>query len=107
MMSAHGPLARPGLEQAGDSDGDYPATAPTPPEVPTPSSPATERARPLGLPSATALVIGSIIGTSLFTKVRLGQVAEPVELPAGTGNADGPCRADRPLTVRRTEYRVK
>ena len=29
--------------------------------------PANERARALGLPSATALVIGSIIGTGVFT----------------------------------------
>ena len=42
-------------------------TTATPPEAPTPSSPATERARALGLPSATALVIGSIIGTGVFT----------------------------------------
>jgi APA family basic amino acid/polyamine antiporter len=42
-------------------------TTATPPEAPTPSPPATERARALGLPSATALVIGSIIGTGVFT----------------------------------------
>ena len=40
-----------------------------PPEVPeaTPPSPAARAARALGLPSATALVIGSIIGTGVFT----------------------------------------
>lgn len=32
-----------------------------------PPSPLTERARALGLPSATALVIGSIVGTGVFT----------------------------------------
>ena len=39
------------------------------PEVPeaTPPSPAARAARALGLPSATALVIGSIIGTGVFT----------------------------------------
>ncbi|MGO9196204.1 MAG: APC family permease [Acidimicrobiales bacterium] len=38
--------------------------APPPPEQ---QSPLQERARALGLPSATALVIGSIIGTGVFT----------------------------------------
>ena len=42
-------------------------TKATTPQAPTPDSPATERARALGLPSATALVIGSIIGTGVFT----------------------------------------
>jgi basic amino acid/polyamine antiporter, APA family len=35
--------------------------------TPTSTSPAQARARALGLPSATALVIGSIIGTGVFT----------------------------------------
>lgn len=35
--------------------------------TPAPTSPATARARALGLPSASALVIGSIIGTGVFT----------------------------------------
>ena len=46
------------------------AIAPTsqaPSPLTPPASPATERARALGLPSATALVIGSIIGTGVFT----------------------------------------
>jgi APA family basic amino acid/polyamine antiporter len=52
------------------------APAPTPPlpkprsngqPVTLPESPADARARSLGLPSATALVIGSIIGTGVFT----------------------------------------
>ncbi|MGD0379091.1 MAG: amino acid permease [Acidimicrobiales bacterium] len=45
----------------------HPTADTTTPEAPTPGSPATERARALGLPSATALVIGSIIGTGVFT----------------------------------------
>jgi basic amino acid/polyamine antiporter, APA family len=47
------------------------ALAPTKPpsdlETPQAASPTTERARALGLSSATALVIGSIIGTGVFT----------------------------------------
>ena len=39
----------------------------TPSPAPPPASPASQRARALGLPSATALVIGSIIGTGVFT----------------------------------------
>jgi len=42
------------------------ASSPPNPGAP-PSSPAEDRARALGLPSATALVIGSIIGTGVFT----------------------------------------
>src|SRR5688500_20324380 len=42
--------------------------APTAPPAPTtPPSPLDQRARALGLPSATALVVGSIIGTGVFT----------------------------------------
>src|SRR6266702_6583058 len=41
---------------------------PRPRSEPMPAaSPAERRARSLGLPSATALVIGSIIGTGVFT----------------------------------------
>jgi basic amino acid/polyamine antiporter, APA family len=39
----------------------------TPSPTTPPVSPANDRARALGLPSATALVIGSIIGTGVFT----------------------------------------
>ena len=39
----------------------------TPSPTTPPVSPANEQARALGLPSATALVIGSIIGTGVFT----------------------------------------
>lgn len=45
-------------------------TSPTPPPNPVPPAPQSEPARAaaaLGLPSATALVVGSIIGTGVFT----------------------------------------
>jgi APA family basic amino acid/polyamine antiporter len=44
-----------------------PDTADTPEVPPVATSRATAQARTLGLPSATALVIGSIIGTGVFT----------------------------------------
>ncbi|MGO9341363.1 MAG: APC family permease [Acidimicrobiales bacterium] len=42
-------------------------SSPVPQTPAPPESPAARRARALGLPSATALVIGSIIGTGVFT----------------------------------------